>query len=104
MLVVDDVVVAEVVVVEVVVVEVVVVDVVVVGVGALAPEVVVATVVVPPPAPWADAAPAAARRTPMIRSQTPRRIASVCRSRRRFVEIGEFRYTASTTGNNWVDN
>jgi hypothetical protein len=97
--VVDDVVVvvAVVVVAAVVVDEVVVVAVVVVVVGVVASDVVVSTVVVPVPAPYADAAPAAARRTPRTRSQTPRRIAPVCRTRRRFVEIAEIRYTASTT-------
>jgi hypothetical protein len=94
----DDVaVVAVVVVVEVVVVAVVVVEVVVVWAVAVVSEVVVSTVVVPLPAPYADAAPTAARRTPRTRNQTPRRIAPVCRTGRRFAGIGKFRYSTSTT-------
>jgi Flp pilus assembly protein TadB len=49
--------------------------------------VVVVDVVVVVPAAYAEAAPSAARRTPRTRSQTPRRIAPVCRSSRRFAEM-----------------
>src|SRR6185369_682159 len=50
-------------------------------------EVVVGDVVVVVSAAYADAAPRAARTTPIQRNQTPRRIAPVCRTVRLFVEL-----------------
>ncbi len=79
----------------------VVVDVVVVDVVEV---VVVVVVVVVVPAAYADAAPSAAANTPRTRSQTPRRIAPVCRSARLFADLLQRRgilrpgYTIGTCG------
>jgi hypothetical protein len=67
------------------VVPVVVVDVVVADVVVVLVVVVVVVVVVP--AAYADAAPSAARTTPRTIDQTPRRIAPVCRTARRFAKF-----------------
>ena len=50
-------------------------------------DVVVVVVVVVAPAPYAEAAPSAARTTPRTRNQARRRIAPVCRSLRLFAEL-----------------